>query len=154
MFKWFKSIPLLAFVCLACGCASLTPGFQNPEVNLVSFAPAPSNGLLEQRFKVGLRVLNPNGVALPVKGLSYSLKLNGHKVVSGVTSDIPELPAYGETTLALEAGVNLLGGARFISGLLQGGGEALDYELETRLDVGLLLPAIVLTERGKISLGE
>lgn len=119
----------------------------------MSVSPVPSNSLLEQRFKVGLRVLNPNSVALPVKGLSYSLKLNGYKVVSGATGDIPELPAYGDVRLDLEAGVNLLGGARFLSGILQNGNQQLDYQLETRLDVGLLLPAITLLEEGQISLG-
>ena len=149
-----KQIAILMVLLLAGGCASLTPGFQHPEVNLVSFTPVPSSGLLEQRFKVGLRVLNPNGVSLPLKGLSYSLKLNGHKVVSGVAADVPELPAYGETRLDLEAGISLLGGARFITGLLQGGGEQLDYRLETRLNVGAFLPAITLREEGQISLGQ
>ena len=150
--SYWRMTLLLAVVTMA-GCASLTPGFQNPEVNLVSVAPVASNSLLEQRFKVGLRVLNPNSVALPLKGLSYSLKLNGYKVVSGATGDIPELPAYGDVRLDLEAGVNLLGGARFLSGILQSGNQQLDYQLETRLDVGLLLPAITLVEEGRIALG-
>ncbi|MGS2724344.1 LEA type 2 family protein [Porticoccus sp. GXU_MW_L64] len=146
-----QAVVLLA-VMLLTGCASLTPGFQNPEVNLVAVAPVSSSSLLEQRFKVGLRVLNPNSVPLPVKGLSYSLKLNGYKVVSGATGDIPELPAYGDVRLDLEAGVNLLGGARFLSGILNNPHQQLDYQLETRLDVGLLLPAITLVEEGQISL--
>lgn len=149
-----KQALLLMPMIVASGCASLMPAFQDPQVNLVWFEPAPSDGLLEQRFKVGLRVLNPNGFKLSLRGLSYNVKLNGHKVVSGVTSSNRDIPAYSEVVLSLEAGVNVLSSARFIGDLLNNGGKALDYELEARLDVGLLEPTIVVSEQGQISIGK
>lgn len=152
--QWTKrAIQVIAVLgCLAlAGCASLMPNFERPEVKLTSFTPLPSDGL-EQRFKVGLRVLNPNSVALPVQGLSYHLSLNGQKVVSGVSGDVPEIPAYGDVALTLEASVSLLSGARFILDLLQRDDGMIDYELQTKLDVGLLSPAIRVVEYGQLSL--
>ena len=150
----YKRAVVVLFALLVSSCATLKQNIQNPEVSLVSIEPAPASSLLEQNFKVRLKVLNPNSITLPVKGLTYSLSLNGHKLVSGVTSDISSLPAYGEAPLDLIAGINLLSGARFLADLLQSGGQALDYRLETRLDIGSLLPDITLVDEGSIALSQ
>ena len=60
---------------------------QEPEVHLTKVEPLPSAGL-EQRFLIGLRIVNPNNAPLAVSGLSYSLSLQDSKVITGVSSKI------------------------------------------------------------------
>ena len=103
-------------------------------------------------FRIGLRILNPNANALTIRGLSYHLDLNGHKVVSGVSGDIPDVPAYGDIVVNFEAGTSLVGGARFVYDLIQSSDGIIDYKLEAKLDVGTFSPAIKLIENGQVSL--
>ena len=131
-------------------CATLMPDYQQPEVNLTKVEPLQSTNM-EQRFLVGLRITNPNDVALDISGLSYSLSLQGHKVVSGVSNNIDSIAAYGDTLVELEASASLMGGFRALMALL-GETKALEYELETRLDTGWWPWPITVVESGAIEL--
>ncbi len=142
----------LGFLVLS-GCASLSPDYQQPQIELISFAPVKSQGF-EQRFLIGLRIVNPNARGLRVRGLVYQLRLNGRRVVSGVSGNIPEVPAYGDVAIELEAGASLIGGARFIYDLVQEGKESIDYELEARLDLGTFVPSVKVVETGQVSFGQ
>ena len=46
-------------------CATLSPYKESPRVSLVSIQPQ-EMGVLEQRFGLQLRILNPNDTAIPV----------------------------------------------------------------------------------------
>jgi LEA14-like dessication related protein len=48
-------------------CATLSPYKESPRVSLVSIQPQ-EMGVLEQRFGLQLRILNPNDTAIPVEG--------------------------------------------------------------------------------------
>jgi len=108
---------------------------------------------LEQRFLVGLRIVNPNRGAIDIAGLSYGVTVQGQKLVSGVSSNIPRVPGYGETEVTLEAATNLLGAARLLSELLSQPADAINYELEARLDVGRFALPVTVKEAGAIKLG-
>src|SRR5690554_3170236 len=89
-------------------CAGLlSTQYDPPEVQVVSLQMLEPQGL-QQRFRVGLVFLNPNASALPVKGLSYSLALNGYDLLQGVSGDIPTLSPYSETLVELELSTDLV----------------------------------------------
>ncbi|MFA5630534.1 MAG: LEA type 2 family protein [Porticoccaceae bacterium] len=143
---------VLVFLLALPGCAGMQPGYQEPEVYLTRLAPLSGNGM-EQRFLVGLRIVNPNRGAINIAGLSYGVSVQGQKLVSGVSSDIPRIPGYGESEVTLEAATNLLGAVRLVSELLTKPAEAINYELEARLDVGRFALPITIKETGAIKLG-
>ncbi len=149
-----KSLKLTAAVWLLvlAGCASLNPSFQKPEVHLVRLQPLPAQGL-EQRFAIGLKVLNPNRTALKISGISYNLKLQGHKVVSGLSGNVPVIPAYGEAMLDLEASTDLFGSMRAVMDLLGHPEKPVSYELETKIDTGWWGLPVTVVESGSIDLG-
>lgn len=146
--KWLSGLLLVIGLV---GCASMSPNYQQPRIELISFAPTQAKGF-EQRFKIGLRIVNPNARKLSVRGLVYQLSLNGHRVVSGVSGDIPDVPAYGDVAVELEAGASLIGGAKFVYDLVQSDRESIDYELEARLDLGTFVPTVKVVETGQVSL--
>lgn len=136
---------------LLSSCALLDPAYEKPAVHLVKIEPLSSRGL-EQRFRVDLKIINPNRSGLSVSGMSYTLTLNGEKVVKGVTGRISEIPSYSETTIQVEASTNILAGLRLISSLLNKPGRELHYELETKLRSGWWPVPISIIESGDITL--
>ena len=103
---------LLAFVCVMVGaCAHLGAGLEPPKVRVDSLRILEARGL-SQRFMVGLRVINPNDRALPVKGLSYTLALNGIDLIEGVTGKVPTLEPFSETLVEVEASTDLVAALR------------------------------------------
>ena len=143
---------LLVALFLSVGCATLTPRFESPAVELISLKMLPSDGL-SQQFEVGLRVTNPNSSALKLKGMSYSLSINDYKLASGVTSAIPVIEAYGTGELIVPVSTNLFGGLRLVQSLLQTPQNEIRYRLEASLDPDQIwLPRFNVVEEGVVPL--
>jgi len=138
-------------VALLSSCALLDPAYEKPAVHLVRIEPLSSSGF-EQRFRVDLKIINPNSSGLSVSGMSYTLKLNGEKVVKGVAGEIAEIPPFSETVVQVEASTNILAGLRLISSLLNKPGRELHYELATKLRSGWWPVPINIVESGEIAL--
>lgn len=146
----FRAFFLLTALCVA-GCATLKPDFETPTVQVVSFRPLPAEGLTP-RFEIGLRVVNPNADALKLRGISYNVSLDDYRVVEGAASELPVVPAYGEATFRLTAGVSLVDAMRFVNGLFSDTDGQVEYRLQAKLDVGALLPAIRIEETGLLGM--
>jgi len=140
---------MLVTVALVAGCATIKPGFETPTVQVMSFRPLPPEGLTP-RFEIGLRVINPNADALKLRGISYTASLNDYRVIEGAASELPAVPGYGEAVFRLTAGVSLVDAMRFVNGLLTDAGGQIEYRLQAKLDIGALLPAIRIEEKGLV----
>lgn len=138
-------------VTLLSSCALFDPAYEKPAVHLVRLEPLSSSGF-EQRFKVDLKIINPNSTTLNVSGMSYTLKLNGEKVITGVAGQIAEISPYSETIFQVEASTNILAGLRLISSLFDKSGRELRYELETKLRSGWWPVPVHVVESGEITL--
>jgi len=103
---WRQACLLLCAALLA-ACAGLQPYAEPPRVSLVSIRPLAMQ-VLEQRFAIQLRVLNPNDVELPVSGMSYALEINGREFAYGVSQQAVAIPPYGEALIEVEMVSNLL----------------------------------------------
>lgn len=148
--KLLSKFVLLTAVILLAACANLSPDYEQPDIHLTKVQLLPSQGL-EQQFAIGLRIQNPNAVGLNITGLSYSLRLQDHKVVSGVSSNGVNIPAYSETVIDLTASTSLLGGLRALSTLLQNP-NSMDYEFEVKLKTGFWPWPVSIVESGSIAL--
>lgn len=134
------------------GCAGIRPGYERPSLTLDSFRAIPSEGMTP-RFGLGLRVVNPNPAPLPLRGMSYNVAIEGHRIITGVAGDLETVPAYGESVIELQAGIDLISGLRLINDLLQDTRrENVRYNLKARLDTGGLSRFLVLEEAGQLSL--
>jgi LEA14-like dessication related protein len=145
------AVVLLLTITSLFGCAGREPGFETPTVGLSSFRLLPSEGMAPQ-FEIGLHIVNPNRSALPLEGIVYSVTLNGHKVLTGATSDLPVIGAYSDGKVTLRATADLLSSISLFGSLMQQAQDTFSYELDARLDIGRLRPRIHLQEKGKISL--
>jgi LEA14-like dessication related protein len=142
-----RVITIFCILCLA-GCATLSPNFDEPEVTVSAFRVLPSNGL--PKFEIELHVINPNGIELKLRGISYTASIEGHKVLSGVANNIPVIAAYGEGAVNLSGGIDLFGSFQLITGLMQQRNTGMNYTLDVKLDVGRFMPAIRIQKKGEI----
>jgi len=147
-----KGTGLLAMVWLLTSCAIWSPGYQQPEVQLTNIEPLSRQGL-EQRFLITLNILNSNDSALKISGLSYHLKLQGHKVVSGVSSGLEPIPAFSQSTIKLQATANIFGGFRALESLMSSDGGPVEFELETRISTAWWKFPITVIESGSLDVG-
>ncbi len=141
----------LGLAVLLAGCAQLRPNFEQPQVTLESLEMLEQNGF-SQRFRIGLRLTNPNSQPLAINGMSYTLGLNGFKLVSGVSNRIPELAPYTDTKIFLEAGTDLFEALRLIGSLTERANQPLQYELNAKLDLKGLSPTVHVKREGKVEL--
>lgn len=130
-------IALVAAVNLltAAGCASLA-SLEPPDVRVTDLRGLSSDGGLEQRFVVGLNVLNPNNRDIEVDGVDFELELNGRRLARGVSSEGFTLPALGEaaTTVTVSTSVVSLFGQLLELGRQQP--DRLEYRIQGKLHLG------------------
>jgi LEA14-like dessication related protein len=125
-------IPIIAL--LLAGCASLGGYHEPPRVSLVSIEPLDMN-LLEQRYALQLRILNPNDVGLPVNGLDYSIEINRREFAYGVSRQSVTIPAHGEALLDVEVVSNLLNLLRQVQDPGADGKQVIEYRVSGKLSL-------------------
>lgn len=129
-------------------CSALT---HRPEAPIVSLSDIKFSkmGLLEQNLILTLRLKNPNDYSLPLRGLNYVLKLNGHEFAEGVSASRVTIAPYGEAMIDVNVISNFFSIFKQLKGL--SGKESLKYSLSGK--IGLVNKAFKLpfSRKGELS---
>ena len=136
------------------GCATTLENLvKSPNVELRNVQVV-GLGFNSQTFLLSFDVSNPNPFALPVRAVSYGIKLDGQRFAGGKTSSEFSVPANGETTFAISVDLNLLQTApQLLSIVRQSVREEVTYELEGVLAVDLpFAPSVSYRNAGSIRL--
>ena len=104
---WAASLGLALLAALLAGCASLTQSWEAPEVQLADLR-VKELGLAQQTVILTLALHNPNDRTLPVKGLTYRLKLEGNEIAHGASALDRQIPAFGDALADVEVTGSLL----------------------------------------------
>ena len=99
------SLIAMAFVLTAC--ASMETVIKAPGVSLRNVTVT-DLGFSGQTFLLGFDVVNPNPFPLPVREVSYGIKLDGHGFANGETAANFVIPAQGDGEFAISVQLNLL----------------------------------------------
>ncbi len=145
--RLFLTLALTTLFLIAC--VTTPSDFEQPSVSVTSFTPVSSTSISPQ-FEIVLHIINPNREPLALEGLSYSISLDGNKVMSGVANDLPTIESYGEADIKLNASADLLGGFQLITGLMNENKEHIEYEFNAKLDVGVFKPRIEVSKKGTL----
>jgi len=149
---YFFSLLFVALLSLLMGCMPKFNQLENPKLNLVGFELIEAQ-LLEQRYALTFRLINPNDVALPITGIYYEVELEGKAFATGVNASPVEVPAYGETRVTVEMSTTLLQSMRHLAAIAEAKPENLDFRLKGHLNVNLpMLGKIPFSEAGQINL--
>jgi LEA14-like dessication related protein len=150
--RLLKAYSLLLLIAVLTACATLSPNYETPQVSITSFSLAPDSTGLAPRFNIGLQVVNPNRMALPLKGMSYSVEVEGNRILTGAEPNLPRIEGYGTADIVIQATPDLFGSARLLNTLLSGQRDNLNYFFKAKLDVGTLMPYINIEETGSFGL--
>jgi LEA14-like dessication related protein len=130
----YRCTGFLLLAVLVPGCAGPGAYREPPRVSLVSIQPG-DMGVLEQRYGLQLRILNPNDTALAVAGMQYSLQINDREFAYGVSRQPVTIPAYGEAMLDVDVVSNLLSVLQQLQEANTGKRESLKYRLSGSLSL-------------------
>lgn len=147
MFYSIRFLILTACILFLTSCVTTPTDFEKPSVSVTSFTPQHSASI-SPKFKIVLHITNPNREPLVLEGVSYTIHLNGNKVMSGVANDLPTIEPYGEVDVKLNATANLFGGLKLFTGLVNENKEHIEYEFNAKLDVGIFRPRIEVSKKG------
>jgi LEA14-like dessication related protein len=118
---------------------------------MVDFKVLPQEGITP-RFEIGFRIINPNLDPLNFEGIFYTVDIEGHRVLAGVSDNLPTVAPYGEANITLEATVDLIKGIQFISALINKPRDTFKYSFNAKLDPGGITPKIIIKEEGEFNL--
>lgn len=154
LFRYTRNPAIVLCALLLGGCAAMQPYAETPRVSLVSIKPLDMQ-MLEQRFVLELRILNPNSVAIPVSGLSYALEINQREFAYGVSQQAVSIPPYGEALLQVEVVSNLLNVMRQLQQLGDSPGDGgLEYRLHGKIGLADRLRGLPFDYSGKLGYRE
>ena len=108
---------------------------EDPTFRLAGVEPL-TIGLLEQQFRLTIRVDNPNNVSLPVRSMRYQLELANVDFASGMTPRSFNLPARDSTTFEVDVTTNLMESLPRLISKLDSGRQSLDYTLKGEVEYG------------------
>jgi len=135
------------------GCAGLGTKLETPHVAFVGLKALEAS-LFEQKLEVRLRVQNPNGIELPVKGLDVDVELAGEHFAHGVSAREFKVPARGEAEFDMIVTANAATALFKILGSDSKAREAVPYRLKGKLSTRLgLLHSVPFDESGTLPIG-
>ena len=130
----YRNILLMLGVGLISACAGMSTYPEKPRVSLVSIQPKDMT-LLEQRYGLQLRILNPNDEAIPLEGLNYSLEINGREFAYGVSRQSISIPPFGEVLLDVDVVSNLLNVMQQVQEMSTENNTSLKYRLSGKISL-------------------
>ena len=136
---------------LLAACTTLGPDLQAPQLEVVAVQML-STDMFAQRFKVRVKVQNPNDLELPVRGIEYTILMMGDSFAEGM-SDAPfVLPALGEAEFDMLVTTNFVSSfGRLLSRVGGGKLENIDYEIVGKVYVEKgMLRKIPFSHRGTV----
>lgn len=97
---------LLAVSLLLTACTLFVPKFEKPSLAVVSVTLVGGN-LLQQNFRVTLRIHNPNDRTLPIKAVNADLRVSGEQIASGSVDQPITVAALGDTDVDMTIKANM-----------------------------------------------
>lgn len=155
-----KTLVRTRYLCIAflvinlAGCATTLENLVESPTVALSDVRIIGLGFDSQTFMLSFDVNNPNPFSLPVKSVSYGVKLDGHHFASGETASKFSVPANGDGKFAISVDLNLLQTApQLLSIVRTSVRKDVAYELEGQLDVDIpLAPPVSYRNAGSIRL--
>lgn len=152
-FRHFKMVFVLFVVLILSSCASMTPNYEGPDLQVTNLKMLPLDGF-NQRFRLSFRVVNPNNISFPVEGISFKFHLRGIQVASGVTNETFELKPLGESTFDVDVSTSVFNSGRVLLDIINAKPQQLAYEVDAKIFTSKgLWGSIPVTRSGVIPFG-
>jgi LEA14-like dessication related protein len=142
----FLTLVLLALA----GCSLFVPKLQAPHLSVVGLE-LQKGSLWQQKLRVRIHVDNPNDRVLPIKGITYTLEVNGQEFAHGESAASFVVPPLGEAEFDMNMTANMAG--TIISLLSHGSDANVEYHLAGKISLSQgLLRSVPFDQRGTFRL--
>jgi len=144
---------LLVAACavLLAACSTMGSKLEAPSIEVLDVQML-STDMFAQRFKVRVKVVNPNDLELPVTGLEYTILMMGDSFAEGMSTESFVLPALGEAEFDMLVTTNFVSSFGRLLSRVQGGKlENIDYEIAGKIMVDKgMIRKIPINHRGTV----
>jgi LEA14-like dessication related protein len=142
-------IALVALVLVGC-----TPTRLEPPQLMLAGVSLTSGDLFSQLFRIRVHVHNPNDRALPVKGIEYTLFLEGDAFAEGTSTAPFVVPARGDQEFDMDVHTNFMSSlGRLTSRLETKGSNDVEYVFEGSVVIDATFsPKLRFSEKGTVKL--
>lgn len=135
------------FLLVVGGCAGLGQIKEEPKVSIADIQVQEMKSM-ETAFRVQLRVMNPNAIALDIRGVDCVLEIDGRHFAQGISSEPQKIPAYGTGLVPVDVYASMVHMISSVVGLLQANsGKSSPKPLSYRLVGSLRLGAAGFTQK-------
>lgn len=136
--KGMRVACLLLLSLLLSSCSTwFSQDFKVPDVQLVNVDLVYAR-LLEQEFLLEFRIDNPNEQSLPIRGMTYDVKLNDIRLGRGQSNQWLTVPAYGDARFNLHVHTNMWQHVRSLMATLKDPNQPIRYSLDAELKTGMM----------------
>ncbi len=150
--RLFRLLALsVLIVALLTACAGIRIRTQAPYVSLSNLQVL-DVGLFEQRYRLQLRIQNPNSFALPISGMNYQLHINDKKFASGVSRQPVTIPAFGEELSDVDVVSDVGSLLEQFSGLALGHMQKVSYRLSGNISLAHSVLKLPFEYKGEVDL--
>lgn len=136
---------------LVAGCSAWSVMQDPPHVTLRKLELVEMT-LFEQRYRLELRITNTADQALAVRGMTFTVHLNGKKFAQGVGNQAFTVPPLGDEIVQVEVGSSLFDVLHQIQQLGDKAPEAFRYRLEGTVRLQDGIGRLSFDEEGEIAL--
>jgi LEA14-like dessication related protein len=144
-----RSVPPLLVAAALSGCALLLPRLQTPKLSIVAVEVRRAD-FWQQQLTVRMRVENPNDRGLPVRGISYTILVDGETLATGASDASFEVPARGTADFNMNVTADVAGP---VLAVLARGRGPVDYHLRGKVELEHgWLRSMPFEERGTFTL--
>lgn len=128
-----RTVLLAALFAVLAACAALAPKLETPKVSLLGVQMT-SGDMFSQRFRVRVKIENPNDLEVPVQSLDYTMFLMGDRFGEGASEQSFVLPARGEAEFDMMITTDFVSAlGRLVSRMGGNKLENVEYEINGKL---------------------
>jgi len=143
---------ILGIGLIVAGGCSLTPHFERPHLTVVK-VDVEGAQFVQQRFRVHINVDNPNARALPIRAISFTLKIAGEDLGYGATAAPFTVPAKGsaefETIVTTDLATTLLK----VLPRIKDRSQPIEYQMTGKVETDMMFLGVVpFDQRGTFTL--
>ena len=148
--RWVWVFSMGAALLAVAGCSLFVPKLEAPHLSVVG-VELQKGALWQQKLKVRMHVDNPNDRELPIKGITYTLDVNGQEFAHGESAAAFVVPSLGEAEFDMNMTANMAG--TIISLLSHGTDANVEYHLTGKISLSKgLLRSVPFDQHGKFRL--
>ncbi|GAX61007.1 hypothetical protein SCALIN_C17_0040 [Candidatus Scalindua japonica] len=146
-----KKLILPLLLAVFAGCASTIKLSEPPYITLSNINML-NVGVFEQRYRILIRIQNPNDVVIPIKGMSYRIFINEKSFARGVSNKPVNIPEFGEEVIEIVAASDLTNILRQFQELMTGGTKKVSYRLTGKAKLANRMRKLPFEYKGELDL--